>query len=116
MKKETTYNGKTIVSIKLSDKRKSYYKYYPEKKKKWYRPYNAEYFKYYHWYYTREEIEKEGCIVIDNIVYWKPYVKINFTNGETFERLFSTFEEAKDFYETIKETFIPLTDRIEEII
>ena len=110
MENKIIYNSKSIVSIKLIDKRESVYNYIPEKKKTWYRSYKPAHFEYFH-SYTIEEIEKE-CIIVDNVAYWKPYVKISFFNDESYKRTFNSFEEAKDFFELIKQKFIPTTNRI----
>ena len=55
--------------------------------------------------YTKEDLEGGKYLNIkfivneDNIVYFRPYVTLFFSNGEKFTKTFATFEDAKEFAE-----------------
>lgn len=49
-------------------------------------------------YVTVEEIEKEGIYkIINEQVYYKPYVRIRMSNNEFEEKIFETEKELYDF-------------------
>ena len=44
--------------------------------------------------FSKEEIQRRGYLIENNIVYNKPYVQLNFTGGISYEKKFDRKEEA----------------------
>lgn len=103
------YNLETIISVKIFDKEvsKSYY-YVPAKsyffgkikiaerieRKYDYKQFKIEDFK--------THLDGNTNMFIDNnIVYYKPYVRIHFVDGSTKQREFNTYKEALDWGQDI---------------
>jgi hypothetical protein len=97
------YNLDAIESIKIRDKRTSTnLEYKPFKKRFWGNRPEGFYAKHDLTTYTKEDLETgkywgENLLVIDNIVYRRPYVEITFVSGQTYTKIFDTNKEALEY-------------------
>lgn len=98
----TLINPKQISSIEVYINRVNReYLYTPETKRTFFSDIKAG-FRYFSYcddkIYSREDIEKKGFIVDkDNVVYFRPFIKIRTSAGDTHFKYFDTEKELKKF-------------------
>lgn len=62
---------------------------------------------YWSWMFSGDSLSEEELkdyVVIDNEIYYKPYVKIKFANGESITKSFETKSDAEIFAFDISKT------------
>lgn len=99
MTKKTTYNIDQIVSVTLVDKKESLFckrirrVFMPDK----YLTNGLD-------IYSEEQLISQGYLVQDGKVYYKPYVQVSYSNGETCKMEHDTMEVATKEYEKLCKT------------
>lgn len=96
------FNAHALVSVKIVDRKENHHwDWIPFKKGFWCNRKEGFYELYYHPLggrtpHSEEELIKEydHLLIIDKKVYYKPYAKLTFTNGQTYTKEFNTYEEA----------------------
>jgi len=108
-----TYNLRTLVSVTVTDKKETFFKF--QTYKKFLFGERKEGFKsiYTSGVFTQEELERGDfldtkLLVEYNIVYDFPYVTLAFIDGAKKKRIFKTYQEALVFSTWITKT-IPVT-------
>lgn len=121
---EDHFDVSRIIGIRVIDKRKSSYKWLPEKQKtaffgliKRNAYYSEGYYSNGHYQecyesgcwdaypYDREDVLKSGYLIdSDNVVWHKPYVNIYLESDCQVNKSFTTFEEASQWVRGLKMT------------
>lgn len=101
--REKIFNLEMLVSVEINDKKRyNLLEYRPFKKSFWGDRKEGFYHAMSSYCYSKEEIEKGGfcdivLLVEDNIVFFKPYVRLTFAGGQTFIKEFETIEAAVEW-------------------
>lgn len=96
---KTILNAEALVRVRIFDKEEHWYLAYQPYKKTFWRTQKEGFSQTFGELLSKEELEKDGFLVIDNVVYHKPYVKLYFTDGVEYSKTFNTYEEAIEWGE-----------------